>query len=273
MRKLKLAVLISGRGSNMQALVKACANPAYPAEIAVVISNNPDAPGLAVAAEAGIRAMICDHTYFKGDKEGFETALADIAEQNGAELVCLAGFMRILSPVFLNRFRDRVINIHPSLLPAHKGLDTHGGVLASKDKYHGCSVHVVTAGMDEGPVIAQRRIQVMASDTPESLADRVLIEEHALYPEVVRDIALGNVTIRQGRIERIDSLRHHGDTEVESHKTAEVAMGHHHSDTAQPADPEAVARAKHMWDAFTKATIIAGGAIAIVLVLLAALVA
>lgn len=274
MSKLKVAVLISGRGSNLQALIAACQTPDFPAEIAVVVSNNPEAGGLARAAEAGITAMICDHTYFKGDKEGFEDALASIIEQSGAGLVCLAGFMRILSPRFLNRFRDKVINIHPSLLPAYKGLDTHARVLAAGEKTHGCSVHVVTAGMDEGAVIAQKSVPVKAGDTEETLAARVLEQEHTLYPEVVADIAAGRIVIRQGRIERTDAVRHHGTVKIESPKTHEAAMDNHaHSHTTPAADAETVARAQAMWSAFTKATVVAGGAIVVVLILLAALVA
>jgi phosphoribosylglycinamide formyltransferase-1 len=273
--KLKLAVLISGRGSNLQALIEAVKNPAYPAEIAVVVSNNPEAQGLARAAEAGITAMICDHTYFKGDKDGFEDALATIVEQSGAGLVCLAGFMRILSPRFLNRFRDRVINIHPSLLPAYKGLDTHARVLEAGEKTHGCSVHVVTAGMDEGAVIAQKSVSVKADDTEETLAARVLAEEHALYPAVVADIARGAIVIRQGRIERAAALRHHEGVKTESPQHTDHTMSHdtHTHDQPVVADAESVARSQEAWAAFTKATVVAGGAIVVVLILLAAFLA
>ncbi len=223
--KLKLAVLISGRGSNLQALIDACADPAFPAEIAVVVSNNPDAAGLARAAEAGIPAMICDHRYFQGDKAAFEDSLATIIEQHGTELVCLAGFMRILGPTFLNRLRDRVINIHPSLLPAYKGLDTHERVLAAGESVHGCSVHVVTAGMDEGAVIAQKHVPVLSDDTADALAERVLAQEHLLYPAVVADIAIGALVIRQGRIERTTPIRHHGDADIESFPIPEDITG------------------------------------------------
>ncbi|MBU6234677.1 MAG: phosphoribosylglycinamide formyltransferase [Alphaproteobacteria bacterium] len=269
MSKLKVAVLISGRGSNLQALIDAAKAADFPAEIAVVISNNPEAQGLARAAEAGIPAMICDHTYFKGDKDGFEDALASIVEQSGAGLVCLAGFMRILTPRFLNKFKDKVINIHPSLLPAYKGLDTHERVLAAGEKTHGCSVHVVTPAMDEGAVIAQKQVPVLEGDTADTLAARVLTQEHVLYPETVAAIALGHVVIRQGRVERAGSLRHHESAKRESHETTM-----HHDHHATPvADAEAVARAQAMWNVFTKATVIAGGAVAVLLILLAALVA
>lgn len=272
MSKLKVAVLISGRGSNMQALIEAAKNPDYPAEIAVVISNNPDAAGLAVAAEAGIPAMICDHNYFKGDRGGFEDALASIVRHHEADLVCLAGFMRILSVRFLNQFKDKVINIHPSLLPSYKGLDTHARALQAGEKVHGCSVHVVTAGVDEGSVIAQARVAVLDGDTPESLAGRVLEQEHLIYPETVAAIARGDVVIRQGRVERTDAVRHHDVVKIESH---EKSMSHHHehSHDAPTADAESVAHAQAMWQSFVKATVVAGGAVVLVLVFLAALVA
>ncbi len=189
-KSLRLAVLVSGRGSNLQALVEACANPAFPAEIAVVISNNPDAFALQRAMDAGLPAMIVDHTYFKGDKAGFEAALAATIDHHKADLVCLAGFMRLLSADFLARFPDRVINIHPSLLPAHQGLDTHQKVLAAQDKTHGCTVHIVSKDMDSGDIILQRSITVNADDTAETLASRVLTEEHIAYPEGVRMAAL-----------------------------------------------------------------------------------
>ncbi len=293
MKRLRLAVLISGRGSNLQALIDACKDSSYPAEIAVVISNTPDAGGLARAYDAGLPSMIVDHSYFRGengkfDKTGFENTLAQVVDQHKADLVCLAGFMRILGPVFLKRFKDKVINIHPSLLPRHKGLDVHEAVLAAKDTVSGCSVHVVTAGMDEGPVIEQREVPVLATDTPETLAARVLEQEHALYPAVIRDIATGVVTIRKGRvakkvqkqaqtpaaaIETQPVLGHHGQSTKESEKPS-MSLPHSdasHSHAAHPAvaDPEAVARSQNAWSAFTKATMLAGGVIAVILVLMA----
>lgn len=267
MRKHRVAVLISGRGSNLQALIDACKHPAYPAEIAVVISNTPDAQGLARAADAGIPAMIVDHTYFKGDKPAFENALAAICEQHDADLVALAGFMRVLGRDFLRRFKDKVINIHPSLLPAHKGLRVHESVLASGDVISGCSVHVVNEGVDEGAVIAQREVPVKGDDTPETLAARVLAEEHVLYPEVIKKIAEGHVVIRDGRIETKAPIRHHGDAKKESPEAA--SMAHHHPTTPTVADPEAVKRSRDMWHGFTTASLYAGGAIAVTLVLMA----
>jgi len=262
----KVAVLISGRGSNLQALIDACKNPSFPAEIAVVVSNVPTARGLAIAADAGIPAMIVDHTYFKGDKPAFENALASICEQHGADLVALAGFMRVLGPVFLNRFKDKVINIHPSLLPAHKGLNVHEAVLAAGDKMSGCSVHVVTAGVDEGQVIAQREIKVKRDDTPQTLASRVLSEEHILYPEVIKKIAQGDVVIRDGGIETKGAIRHHRGLKNHS---PETPMAHDHPTTASVADPEAIKRSQDMWHNFVVASTFAGGAIVVTLVLMA----
>jgi phosphoribosylglycinamide formyltransferase 1 len=267
--KLKLAVLISGRGSNLQALIESCSNSDYPAQIVVVVSNNPDAPGLARAVEANIPAMICDHAYFNDDKTAFEEAIATIIEQHDADLICLAGFMRILSPVFINRFKDRIINIHPSLLPAYKGLNTHEKVLASGDTIHGCSVHVVTTGVDEGAVIAQKTMPVLPQDTPESLAKRLLTYEHTLYSDVVADIATGHIVIRQGRIERPSIIRHYSSTKKES--TQEIPMNDHsHAPHTPFNDPESIAKAEKMWSNFTKATIIAGAAIVFILIVMAA---
>lgn len=269
MEKLRLAVLISGRGSNLQALIDACRAPQFPAEIAVVISNTQDAQGLARADEAGLPAMIVDHNYFKGDKPAFENALASIVEQYQADLVCLAGFMRILGSTFLNRFKDKVINIHPSLLPKHPGLNVHESVLGSGDKLSGCSVHIVTAGTDEGPVIAQREVKVKKGDTPESLAARVLAEEHILYPDVVRKIAEGKIRIIEGRIESDTSVRHHGHPKSEPEVTLAHSPTPHHDAPHHVADAAAVERAQYMWNAFTKGSMIAGAAVAITLIFMA----
>jgi phosphoribosylglycinamide formyltransferase-1 len=267
LKPLRLAVLISGRGSNLQALIDACKSPAYPADIAVVISNTPDAQGLERAANAGIPAMIVDHTYFKKDKTAFETTLANIAEQHNANFVALAGFMRILGPTFLKRFKDKVVNIHPSLLPKHKGLDVHESVLKSGDAVSGCSVHVVTEGMDEGPVIAQREVPVKPGDSANDLAARILVEEHRLYPEVIQKIANGDVVIRNGRIETKGDVSHHKPIKKEPEKPS---MSHDHAPAHTPvADPAEIQRSQDMWHAFTHASMIAGGAIAVVLILMA----
>lgn len=267
MKKYRLAVLISGRGSNLQALIDACGTEDYPAEIAVVISNVPNAQGLARAASADIPAMIVDHTYFKGDKSGFEHALAATIEHHNVDLICLAGFMRILSADFLSRFKDKVINIHPSLLPKHKGLDTHEKVIAAGDKKHGCSVHVVTSEMDGGAILEQRIIDVQGHDTVDSLATRVLAEEHILYPAIVRDLAEGRVIIRAGSIETSPTIRH--DKTIHE---SEVKVTQPSQHTASPSQDD-IKNAQDMWEAFTKYSIIAGGAVAVVLALLAAFVA
>lgn len=183
--KTPIAVLISGRGSNLQCLIDACAQPDYPARIVAVISNRPGAYGLERAREAGIAAIAIDHKAYE-TREDFEAALDAALREAGAEFVCLAGFMRILTPGFVNAWSGRMINIHPSLLPKFKGVDTHARAIEAGESEHGCTVHWVTAGMDEGPVIAQARVPVLPGDTPETLAARVLVEEHRLYPEALK---------------------------------------------------------------------------------------
>ncbi|MFN8830544.1 MAG: phosphoribosylglycinamide formyltransferase [Labrys sp. (in: a-proteobacteria)] len=190
MRK-RVAVLISGRGSNMEALIRAAQEPDYPAEIALVIANRPDAGGLATARSAGIAAELVDHTQFPS-KAAFEAAIEALLMAHRIDLVALAGFMRILSEPFTRRWEGRLINIHPSLLPAFKGLHTHERALEAGVSEHGCTVHFVTAGMDEGPIIAQARVPVLPGDTAETLAARVLVEEHRLYPQALALVASGN---------------------------------------------------------------------------------
>lgn len=198
MARKKLAILISGRGSNMAALIDAARAPDYPAEIALVISNVPGAAGLLRAAEAGIPAITIDHkTFGKGadGKRDFETALQTALERARIDIVCLAGFMRLLSAAFVSRWRGRIVNIHPSLLPAFKGLDVHAAMLAAGVKIAGCTVHYVSADMDAGPIIGQAAVPVLAGDTPETLAARILVAEHKLYPECVRRVAFGEAAI------------------------------------------------------------------------------
>ncbi len=198
MARKKLAVLISGRGSNMAALIDAARADDYPAEIALVISNIPGAGGLSRAAEAGIPAITIDHkTFGKGadGKRDFEAALQAALEHAAIDIICLAGFMRLLSAAFVNRWRGRIVNIHPSLLPAFKGLDVHAAMLAAGVKIAGCTVHYVSADMDAGPIIGQAAVPVLAGDTPETLAARILVAEHKLYPECVRRVALGEAPI------------------------------------------------------------------------------
>ena len=182
MKKTPIAILISGRGSNMNALIEACARPDYPARIALVLSNNPDAPGLETARAAGLDAVAIDHRLFPRDRDGHEKAIDRALTNAGVEAICLAGYMRVLTPYLVGRWQGRMLNIHPSLLPAYPGLDTHARALAGGDAEHGCTVHLVTDGVDEGPVLAQARIKVLESDTEQSLASRVLEQEHLLYP-------------------------------------------------------------------------------------------
>ena len=194
MARHRLGVLISGRASNLQALIDACARPDFPAEIALVVSNEPRARGLARAAAAGIAARVIDHRGF-ADRPAFETSLDEALTEAAVDLVCLAGFMRLLTETFVARWRDRLINIHPSLLPAYKGLDTHQRVLADGVRFTGCTVHFVRPEMDDGPIVVQAVVPVLAGDDEELLAARVLAAEHRCYPHAVRLIAEGRVTV------------------------------------------------------------------------------
>jgi phosphoribosylglycinamide formyltransferase-1 len=191
-RRIPVAVLISGRGSNMAALVAAAQDPAFPAEIAVVVSNRPDAAGLATAAAAGVATAVVDHKRF-ADKPAFEAALNAEIVRHRAEIVCLAGFMRIVSADFAERWRGRLLNIHPSLLPSFPGLDTHTRALAAGVRIHGCTVHFVDAEVDAGPIIAQAAVPVAAGDTADTLAARVLAAEHRLYPHALALVASGRL--------------------------------------------------------------------------------
>ncbi|HUC48273.1 MAG TPA: phosphoribosylglycinamide formyltransferase [Xanthobacteraceae bacterium] len=189
--KKRVAVLISGRGSNMTALIEAAKAKDYPAEIVLVVSNRPDALGLARARQAGIATALVDHTAFGKDREAFERALDMELEAKRVDIVCLAGFMRLLTPGFVDRWSGRMINIHPALLPRFKGLDTHRRALQAGVEEHGATVHFVSAGMDEGPVILQKSVPVLGSDTEASLAARVLEVEHQIYPQALRLVAEG----------------------------------------------------------------------------------
>ncbi len=187
----RVGVLISGRGSNMAALVAAAADPAFPAEIALVLSNVPEAAGLAQARTAGVATLCLDHRRFGRDRAAHEAAVAAALDAAAVELVCLAGWMRLLTPFLVRRYAGRMLNIHPSLLPAFPGLDTHARALAAGVKLHGCTVHLVTEDMDQGPILAQAAVPVLADDTPDRLAARVLACEHALYPAVLAALAAG----------------------------------------------------------------------------------
>ena len=195
---MKVAVLISGRGSNLQALIDAGAAPGWPAEIVLVISNVPGAQGLERAEEAGIATAVIDHKTFDG-REAFDEAMTAAIEEAGAGFVCLAGFMRLLSDPFIEHWRDRMINIHPSLLPAFKGLDVHQRVLDAGDKASGCTVHFVRSEMDTGPIIVQAQVPVHPDDDAEALAARVLEQEHLIYPRALSLIAEGRVTVEGER--------------------------------------------------------------------------
>ena len=185
MTRLNLAILISGRGSNMKALLEAARDPAYPARPVMVLSNRPDAGGLETATAEGVETAVVDHKDFGKDREAFERAMDAKLEAAGTEIIALAGFMRVLTPWFVEKWSGRLINIHPSLLPKYKGLDTHQRAIDAGDGEAGCSVHWVTSGVDEGAVIAQARVPIQPGDTAETLADRTLPAEHSLYPEAL----------------------------------------------------------------------------------------
>ena len=199
MSKKRVAVLISGRGSNLASLIEAAKHDSYPAEIALVVSNRPDAAGLSRACEAGIATAVIDHTTFGKEREAFEQAVAAVLEQHRIAIVCLAGFMRLLTPWFVERWRGRLLNIHPALLPAFRGLDTHARALAAGVKIHGATVHFVVPEMDSGPIIAQAAVPVRDDDTADTLAARVLSVEHRIYPRALGLVAQGRVRIVDGR--------------------------------------------------------------------------
>lgn len=184
--KMPVGVLISGRGSNMQALLNAADAP-Y--QIKVVIANNPDAGGVAIARAAGVEAFAIDHRRFKKDRDAFEHMLDAALRERGIQLVALAGFMRVLTPFFVRAWEGRLVNIHPSLLPLYPGLNTHQRAIEAGDKEGGCTVHLVTEGVDEGPILGQARVPILPGDTPDDLAARVLVEEHKLYPQCLADLA------------------------------------------------------------------------------------
>lgn len=198
----KVAILISGSGSNMQALIQAAAAPDYPAEIVAVISNIPTATGLARAANDGIPTHVLDHTLFDS-REAYDDALHALIMTTGAEIVCLAGFMRILTPEFVNRWTGQMLNIHPSLLPSYRGLHTHRRALADGITITGCTVHFVVPELDAGPAIIQAAVPVLSSDDEKTLAARVLIAEHRIYSQALRLVAEGKTSLNsEGRILR-----------------------------------------------------------------------
>ena len=196
---MKTAVLISGRGSNLQALIDAQAEPGWPAEIVLVISNEPGAKGLDRAEAAGIAAAVINHRDFDG-REPFDQAMTEAIEASGASFVCLTGFMRLLSDGFIDHWHDRLVNIHPSLLPAYKGLDVQQRVVDAGETEAGCTVHFVRPEMDTGPIILQARVPVLPDDDADTLAARILLQEHVIYPQALRLIAEGRVTVEDERV-------------------------------------------------------------------------
>jgi len=199
MAKKRVAVLISGRGSNMAALIDAAKDKSYPAEIVAVISNRPDAGGLDTAKAAGLATAVVDHTAYGKDRAAFDAALQALLDEHRAELVCLAGFMRLLTPGFVARWQERMLNIHPALLPSFKGLDTHARALAAGVKLHGATVHFVVPEMDSGPIIAQGAVAVRDDDDEKTLSQRVLAVEHRIYPLALKLVAEGRVSVVDGR--------------------------------------------------------------------------
>lgn len=205
----RVGILISGRGSNMSTLIDACKDPSYPAEIVTVISNRPDAPGLDVAAKEGIPATAIDHKKY-ASREAFEKDLDGALKAANVDLICSAGFMRLLTKGFVEAWRDRQLNIHPSLLPAFKGLDTHQRALEAGVKLSGCTVHFVRTEMDTGPIVAQAAVPVLVDDTPDTLAARVLDAEHKLYPYALELVASGKARVDGERVTLTEKQAVHG---------------------------------------------------------------
>lgn len=198
--KTPVAVLISGRGSNMQSILDACESPEYPAKVAIVISDNADAKGLEVAKYCGIKTLVIDKKNF-ADKAAFETELSNALKKHDVEWVCLAGFMRILSSDFVDNWHNKIINIHPSLLPAFKGLDCHQKAIDAGVRFSGCTVHIVRPEMDVGPIIIQAVVPITKNDDAESLSARILHYEHVLYPESIRLLITGEAMINGEKVD------------------------------------------------------------------------
>lgn len=199
MTRRRIAILISGRGSNMASLIEAARAPGYPAQVALVLSNRPDAEGLARAKEAGIEAIAIDHKAYS-TRESFEQALDAALREHGIEFVCLAGFMRVLTNWFVERWEGRMINIHPSLLPLFRGTHTHRRALEEGVLVHGCTVHFVVPELDAGPIVAQAAVPVVPGDSEESLAQRILVQEHVLYPQALAMICSGGARLEGNRV-------------------------------------------------------------------------
>lgn len=262
MHKLKLGILISGRGSNMQALIEACrADPDFPAAPAMVISDNADAGGLAIARAAGVPVAVHARKDY-ADKHSFERAIDADLHRHGVTLVCLAGFMRILSADFVQGWAGRIINIHPSLLPAYRGLDTHARVIAAGEGFTGCTVHHVTPELDAGPTILQRKVRVMPGDTAETLAARVLAEEHIAYPKAVQRLAGQQVPTNQLNFSSKSSVLA---TQTTADGNRDMADHSHQIET----DPEQIAQAQALWGNFVFLSKIGIGLIILSLVFMA----
>jgi phosphoribosylglycinamide formyltransferase-1 len=199
MSRKRVAVLISGRGSNMAALIEAAKDKTYPADIALVLSNRPNAGGLVTARDNGIATEVIDHAPFGKDRAAFDAAMQAVLEKHRIDLVCLAGFMRLLSPGFVGLWQNRMLNIHPALLPAFKGLDTHRRALQAGAAVHGATVHFVVPEMDAGPTIMQGAVAVHATDSEDVLAARALAVEHRIYPAALRLVAEDRVRVVNGR--------------------------------------------------------------------------
>ncbi|MDH5489856.1 MAG: phosphoribosylglycinamide formyltransferase [Rhodospirillaceae bacterium] len=208
---MKIAVLISGRGSNLQSLIDACSDDDFPVDISLVISNKADALGLKRASEVSIPTKVFNHKDFS-TREEFDTAMSDAIEASGAEFICLAGFMRLLSDDFVKSWRDKLINIHPSLLPSFKGLHVHEQVIERGARFSGCTVHFVRSAMDEGPILAQAVVPVLPDDTADTLGARVLEQEHIIYPLALRLIAEGKVRVSGER------------AIIDGHKTPNISL-------------------------------------------------
>ncbi len=293
--KLKLAVLISGRGSNLQSIIDACALPDFPATVEIVISNEPEVQGLERARAAGIKTETIPHKTYPSRRE-FETALQSVLTAQPIDLICLAGFMRVLTPDFVAKWEGRIVNIHPSLLPAYPGLHVHERVLSGGEKESGCTIHFVTPGLDEGPTLVQKRVPVLQGDTADTLAARVLEQEHLAYPEAIWLLANKKVKYDKG-VAFVDDTTPY----IAPQKAAPVpepapvnvpapmpapapavvappapvlakpappvvkassvpakepkAMDHHHAPTDNAPDQNAIANANAIWGDFTKATV------------------
>ncbi|PLW77410.1 phosphoribosylglycinamide formyltransferase [Cohaesibacter celericrescens] len=199
-RKKRTAILISGRGSNMTAILDAAKDPAYPADIALVLSNKPEAKGLETAANEGIKTVVVDHRGYKGDREAFDTEIQKVLLAHDIELVVLAGFMRILTAEFVGQWENKMINIHPSLLPSFKGLHTYTRALETGCRLAGCTVHFVCADMDSGPIICQAAVPVLDDDDEDTLSARILVVEHQIYPRAVALVAADKVSVNGLRV-------------------------------------------------------------------------